>query len=189
MKFITLDLRRPHRPHAASESLDQVPTADGAGQGGADLGVIRTVIDIPNAAEPPEPRIPPLALAVEHCGRTVVLAVDGDVDLHTAPAVRQVIESALSHRPKRLVVDLSLVRFLNSAGLEVLLAAHRRAGRHTDLRVVATSRATWRPLQITRLHEQLIIHASRSAAIAAPAGTDDPPGKSPSTPPSESTES
>jgi anti-sigma B factor antagonist len=119
--------------------------------------------------EPPIRRNPPLTVATEQCGRTLVLLVDGDIDLHTAPAVRQALESALSKRPRRLVVDLSLVQFLNSAGLEVLLAAHRQAAPRTDLRVVATTRATWRPIQITRLHEQLAIHTSRAEAIAAPA--------------------
>jgi anti-sigma B factor antagonist len=65
-------------------------------------------------------------------------------------------------------VDLSQVSFLNSAGLEVLVACHRRAGPRTDLRIVASTRSTWRPLQIVRLHETLIIHTSRAAAVAAP---------------------
>ncbi len=129
-------------------------------------------------------------MTVEQLGRALVLVVDGDLDLHTAPAAREAIEAALSHRPRRLIMDLSLVRFLNSTGLEVLLAAQRQAAPHTDLRLVATTRTVWRPLQITRLHEQLIIHSSRSAAITSPAraGGEDrsPPGK---TRPSHSPES
>ncbi|RSM70464.1 anti-sigma factor antagonist [Amycolatopsis sp. WAC 01375] len=110
---------------------------------------------------------------MEQLGRTLVLVVDGDLDLHTAPTARRAIEAALNRRPRRLIVDLSLVRFLNSAGLEVLLAAHRQAAPHTDFRLVATTRAVFRPLQITGLHEELTVHGSRSAAIATPAGTDD----------------
>lgn len=130
---------------------------------------LRAIIEVAGGREPPTCRYPPLTVTTEQCGRTLVLVVDGDVDLHTAPAVRRALESALSRRPWRLVADLSLVQFLNSAGLEVLLAAHQQAAPHTDLRLVATSRAVWRPLQITRLHEQLAIHASRAEAIAAPA--------------------
>ncbi|MFF1607549.1 STAS domain-containing protein [Amycolatopsis sp. NPDC058278] len=129
----------------------------------------RAVIEAPGGRKPPARRHPPLTVTTEQCGRTLVLVVDGDVDLHTAPAVRQALESALSRRPWRLVVDLSLVQFLNSAGLEILLAARRQAAPLTDLRLVATTRATWRPIQITRLHEQLVIHTSRAEAIAAPA--------------------
>ncbi|MGK4595274.1 STAS domain-containing protein [Amycolatopsis sp. w19] len=174
MKLITLDLRRSRRRRPSSEPLDAAPTADGGNRDRTGLGVVRAVMEFPAGGGGPPVRLPPpLTVAVEHLGRAVVLAVDGDVDLHTAPVVQRAIESLLDTRPRRLVVDLTLVRFLNSAGLEVLLAAHRRAGRDTDLRIVATTRAVWRPLQLTRLHEQLIIHASLPAAIAAPSRTTD----------------
>ncbi|WP_233599231.1 MULTISPECIES: STAS domain-containing protein [unclassified Amycolatopsis] len=138
------------------------------------LGVVRAVIEVPTGGhEPPARRSSPLAVTMEQLGRTLVLVVDGDLDLHTAPTARRAIEAALNRRPRRLIVDLSLVRFLNSAGLEVLLAAHRQAAPHTDFRLVATTRAVFRPLQITGLHEELTVHGSRSAAIATPAGTDD----------------
>ncbi|MFD8495555.1 STAS domain-containing protein [Amycolatopsis sp. NPDC059657] len=114
-------------------------------------------------------RAPPApAMSVPQHSRTAVLAIEGEIDLCTAPAMMRKIGSALSLRPRRLVVDLSLVRFLDCAGLNVLLAAHRQAAPHTDLRIVANTRATWRPLEITRLHETLVIHATVAEAIAAP---------------------
>ncbi|WP_410606456.1 STAS domain-containing protein [Amycolatopsis sp. lyj-109] len=118
--------------------------------------------------EPPAHRYQDLTITVERHGRTLVVAVDGDVDLGTAPMLRQALDAALSRTPRRIVVDLSLVRFLNSVGLGVLLDAHRRAAPDTDLRLVSTTRATWRPLELTRAHEVLAIHASRAAAMAAP---------------------
>lgn len=111
---------------------------------------------------------PGLKLSEELVGRTAILVLEGEFDLYTAPRVARALEVLLSRRPRRLVVDLSRVGFLNSAGLEVLASCHRRAGPRTDLRIVATTRATWRPLQIARLHETLVIHASRAAAVAAP---------------------
>ncbi|MEV6872086.1 STAS domain-containing protein [Amycolatopsis sp. NPDC051128] len=109
-----------------------------------------------------------LKLSEELIGRTAILALDGEFDLRTAPEVDRALDLILRRAPRRLVVDLSEVCFLNSAGLEVLLACHRRAAPRTDLRVVATTRSTWRPLQIARLHETLVIHTSRAAAVAAP---------------------
>jgi anti-sigma B factor antagonist len=128
-------------------------------------------VDVPAGGREPPPRRSPLfamSTSTERRGRVEILAVTGEVDVHTAPAVGTAISLALGRRPRRLVVDLSLVRFLDCAGLEVLLAGHREAGRYTDLRLVANTRATWRPLQITRLHETLVIHTSRSAAVTAP---------------------
>jgi anti-sigma B factor antagonist len=177
VKLRTLDFRRLHHPLSAP--LVAIPLARNRDGGSAELGVVRAIIELPDEGlEPPLRRHPLLTVVMEQCGQTLVLAVDGEVDLDTVHTMRQALESALSHRPRRLVVDLSLVRFLNSAGLEVLLAAHRQAAPHTDLRLVATTRATWRPLQITRLHEQLIIHASRTEAVAAPARSGDE-GRSP----------
>ncbi len=175
MKLITLDSRRWRRPRPSPEPLDAARTAESGNPDGSGLGVVPPVMEASAGGDgglPVRPS-PPLTVAVERLGRTVVLVADGDVDLYTAPVLHRAIESALDAGPRRLVVDLTLVRFLNSAGLEVLLAARRRAGKDTDLRLVATTRAVWRPLQVTRLHEQLIIHASLPAAIAAPSRTRD----------------
>jgi anti-sigma B factor antagonist len=111
---------------------------------------------------------PGLRLWEELIGRTAILALDGEFDSYTAPDVDRVLDLVLRRCPQRLVVDLARVRILGSAGLEVLVACHRRAGPRTDLRVVAATRSTWRALRIARLHETLVIHSSRAAAIAAP---------------------
>ncbi|WP_329045779.1 STAS domain-containing protein [Amycolatopsis sp. NBC_01488] len=126
------------------------------------------VIDFPRPRRSPVHRHQDLTITVEWLGGTLVVAVDGDVDLCTAPMLHDILEANLSRTPRRVVVDLSLVRFLNTAGLEVLLDAHRRATPGTDVRLVATTRATWRPLQLTRTDERLHVHTSRAAAIAAP---------------------
>jgi anti-anti-sigma factor len=125
--------------------------------------------------EPPVPRYHDLAITVERSGWTLVVAVEGDVDLSTAPMLRHALEEALGRTPRRVVVDLSLVRFLNAAGLEVLLDAHHRAGPGTDLRLVAATRATLRPLELTGTRERLVDHASRAAAVTAPRWPASPP--------------
>jgi anti-sigma B factor antagonist len=57
---------------------------------------------------------------------------------------------------RELTVDLTAVSFLDSAGLCVLAAAHRRAAaQQVGLRVLASSRAVVRPLQITGLWQLL----------------------------------
>ncbi|MBB4688187.1 STAS domain-containing protein [Amycolatopsis jiangsuensis] len=129
---------------------------------------------------------PGLKLSEELVGRVAILALHGEFDLFTTPGVDRAIDTILLRGPRRLVVDLSHVCFLDSAGLEVLVAGHRRAGPRTDLRIVATTRATWRPLQIGRLHETLVIHTSCAAAIAAPArGSRAEPAKSSFGPPAD----
>jgi len=76
----------------------------------------------------------------------------GEIDSTSAPVLREYLESVLDGGAQEFVVDLVQVTFLDSAGLCVLAAAHRRAGeRGMRMRVLAASRAVIRPLQITGL--------------------------------------
>jgi anti-sigma B factor antagonist len=93
------------------------------------------------------------------------LAVSGEVDSSSAPALRTQLDEVLDKGVTDLTVDLTGVTFLDSAGLCVLAAAHRRAVRSgVRLRVVATSRAVIRPMQITGLYELLHVVTSEPGA-------------------------
>ena len=54
-----------------------------------------------------------------------------------------------------------------SAGLEVLVNAHRLAGSGTRLAVVADGPATSRPIQITGVDDYVPLFATANAAMAA----------------------
>lgn len=58
-------------------------------------------------------------------GEWVVLQVSGEMDLVTSPAVRQHVHEAVAEGRHRLVLDLQEVRFCDSSGVGVLLAARR----------------------------------------------------------------
>src|SRR3954454_20013225 len=55
-----------------------------------------------------------------------VLTPDGELDLFTSPELTQALR-AHERTSRRLVLDLSKLRFLDSAGLALLIAQHRRA--------------------------------------------------------------
>ena len=57
----------------------------------------------------------------------VIVALDGQVDLHNAAALREAIITGLASDAPGIVVDLSGVDFLDSAGLGILVGAYRRA--------------------------------------------------------------
>jgi len=57
----------------------------------------------------------------------VVLEVDGEVDLCTAPPLAAALDEHLRARPGVLRIDLGKVRFLGAAGIRVLLRAQRHA--------------------------------------------------------------
>ena len=98
----------------------------------------------------------------------VLLTVTGEVDSSTAPSLRAVVDTAFADRARSLTIDLEGVTFLDSAGLCVLAAAHRRAAEDgVVLRVVASGRAVVRPLQITGLYDLLAVGRLRPGAGVA----------------------
>ncbi len=58
-------------------------------------------------------------------GDWAVLQVSGEMDLVTSPAVRQHVHDAVADGRRSLVLDLGEVRFCDSSGVGVLIAARR----------------------------------------------------------------
>ena len=104
-------------------------------------------------------RLTPDLVTVDVIGTAprIQLVVTGEVDSSSAPVLRQHLDALLDDDGVReLTIDLTAVTFLDSAGLCVLAAAHRRAlEQDATMRVLATSRAVVRPLQITGLWQLL----------------------------------
>ncbi len=85
-------------------------------------------------------------------GGAVTVTVVGEVDTFTAPVLRSSLDTQLEQQPRELVIDLSGVQFLGSAGLAVLVETQKSArARDVELRLVATTRAVTRPLEVTGL--------------------------------------
>ncbi|MGB7111573.1 MAG: STAS domain-containing protein, partial [Mycobacterium sp.] len=71
-----------------------------------------------------------------------VVSVSGSVDMLTAPGLAEAIDSALANEPKGLIVDLTKVEFLGSAGISVLMKTRDKLGESTPFCVVADGPAT-----------------------------------------------
>ena len=59
-------------------------------------------------------------MAARNAAGVVTVTVVGEVDTFTAPVLRSTLDSQLEQSPRELVIDLSGVQFLGSAGLAVL---------------------------------------------------------------------
>ncbi|MFJ8814914.1 STAS domain-containing protein [Amycolatopsis thermoflava] len=90
-----------------------------------------------------------------------VLKVAGDIDVATAAPLDRALDELTAHRPRVVVVDLGGVHFLGSAGL----AALAQASEHAEIRVVAPTRQTARPLAITGLDQRLPVYTTRDEAL------------------------
>jgi anti-sigma B factor antagonist len=78
--------------------------------------------------------VEPLELSADHTGSSTVVTVAGEIDLATAPQFEAFLRDRLARTRAVLMVDLSGVDYLGSAGLEVLLSVRAEcARRRVDL--------------------------------------------------------
>lgn len=69
-----------------------------------------------------------LNVTVSQNGGPAVVTLVGDLDSRTAPIVYERVAQALAESPT-LVLDLSKLRYMSSAGLRVMLLSYRQAQR------------------------------------------------------------
>ncbi len=96
-----------------------------------------------------------------------VVRLPAEIDLATAPAVRDDMMAALNRDGAHLLVDASDVTFMDSSGINALVRAHERAvALGGSLHVVAPGSAVRRVLQITALEQRLGVVGTLEAAYA-----------------------
>jgi anti-sigma B factor antagonist len=94
-------------------------------------------------------------------GGRIVMSLGGEIDLYTAPRLHGELATALSaDGPAQIVVDMSGVEFCDSTGMNVLLAAQRRAReRGGDLELAAPRPAVKKVLHVTGLESVFTVVA------------------------------
>lgn len=97
-------------------------------------------------------------------GVVVVTAV-GAVDMLTAPQLQDVVSAVVAERPTGLIIDMSDVDFLGSAGMQVLAETRKQLGADTRFAVVADGPATSRPLKITGIADLIELFSSLEVAL------------------------
>ena len=108
-----------------------------------------------------------LGLTVDERDGWTVLAVSGELDMATAPGVRERLHNLLADGNEKLIVDLDEVGFLDSTALGVLVGVLKRVRMHGgDLRLVCTQPRVLKVFEITRLDQAFAIRDSVDAAVA-----------------------
>ncbi|MEO7836513.1 MAG: STAS domain-containing protein [Acidimicrobiales bacterium] len=109
-----------------------------------------------------------LGLDVAEHGDITVLAVRGEVDVYTAPRLREKLVELVSQGKQNIAVDLEAVDFLDSTGLGVLVGGLKRLRSHDgDLSLVCTQHRILKVFEITGLTKVFTIHASVDEAVGA----------------------
>jgi anti-sigma B factor antagonist len=100
----------------------------------------------------------PIRVDVVAEGDEVILVVSGELDPHTAPALRDVIDRTVTDATTSLVLDVAGLLFIDSSGLRVIISAHKvMADRGGKLTLRAPTDNTRRLLDITGLTDHVDI--------------------------------
>jgi anti-sigma B factor antagonist len=111
-----------------------------------------------------------LSLATRIQGDSTVVAVGGEIDVYTAPKLREQLIDLVNDGAYNLVVDMEGVEFLDSTGLGVLVGGLKRVRAHEgSLRLVCTQERILKIFRITGLTKVFPIHSSVDEALSAAA--------------------
>ena len=108
-----------------------------------------------------------LAIATHTSGAWHIIALTGDLDLHTAPQLRTAVEARELSPNHGLVIDLSELTYCDSSGITALLVAQRlttAAGAPMALAAVPSRVA--RTFKLAGLDQLFTIHPTTADATA-----------------------
>ena len=109
-----------------------------------------------------------LSLATRTVADHTVVEIGGEIDVYTAPRLRERLIEMVGAGERRVVVDLGRVEFLDSTGLGVLVGAHRRLrARDGSLTLVCPHERLLKIFRITGLDSVFDIYDSVESATAS----------------------
>jgi anti-sigma B factor antagonist len=100
-----------------------------------------------------------------------VVTVEGEIDIYTAPRLRELLIELAAKGSYQIIVNLDKVGFLDSTGLGVLVGGLKRVRPHDgSLDLVCTQERILKIFRITGLTKVFGIYHSVDQAIAARKG-------------------
>jgi anti-sigma B factor antagonist len=114
----------------------------------------------------------PFEIAGEELDGVFVIAVNGELDLNTAPRLEQRLDEAPADDGAGLLIDLSGCEFIDSTGIGLIVRAWRRLDANADhdgkggFALCGLSDQVRRLLDITGLKSSIRVYADREAALA-----------------------
>ena len=109
------------------------------------------------------------SLPTQSTGCWTVARLAGEIDIDTGPLLRDALLAAINAGSHHLVLDMSDVEFIDSSGLNVLVATFRRAQLVGGaLRLVITDNRVLDTFRITGLDTFFPIYPSVDEAVRVP---------------------
>ena len=108
-----------------------------------------------------------LTLATREVDGRAVVAVGGEIDVYTAPKLRDKITELVGNGEYHLVIDMEKVDFLDSTGLGVLVGGLKKVRAHDgSMRLICNQERLLKIFRITGLAKVFVIHGSQAEALA-----------------------
>ena len=109
-----------------------------------------------------------LTLSTREVDGTTIVAVGGEIDVYTAPKLRDKITELVAEGIYTIVIDMEAVEFLDSTGLGVLVGGLKKVRAHDgSLELICTQDRLLKIFRITGLAKVFVIHESADGALAA----------------------
>jgi len=100
--------------------------------------------------------------------RPNVLPLEGEIDLHVSPSLTAALNRMIDKKPKQLVIDLSRVAYIDSAGLAALIEGMQKVEAYGGQFALADLQETVRSIfEIARLDQVFRIFPDVDAALAS----------------------
>jgi anti-sigma B factor antagonist len=97
-----------------------------------------------------------------------VLPLEGEIDLHNSAKVAAALKGAIKEQPKKLVVDLSQVSYIDSSGLAVLLEGMQNVEFYGGkLYLIGLQESLRTIFETSRLNQAFRIFPNIESALAA----------------------
>jgi anti-sigma B factor antagonist len=107
-----------------------------------------------------------IKVRMEKRGKTTIVWAEGDIDLGRSPVLRESLRRASAERPGRLVIDLSLVEYMDSSGVATLVEALQLSRKNATVLVLCGMKDRVRSIfEIARLDTVFTIATSLDAAV------------------------
>jgi anti-sigma B factor antagonist len=106
-------------------------------------------------------------LSVESIDGGCIIRLAGELDLYNAPTVREALTELSADEPRRVIVDLSEVEFIDSTALGVLIEARTKLPDRKGFVLAGPRLETRRALEISGLDRHFAVHESVDDALAA----------------------
>jgi anti-sigma B factor antagonist len=117
--------------------------------------------------QPPDDRTELLTIEQRLVGTTTVVSPVGEIDVLTAPGLREALDQAFhgQQTQRRVVLDLSGVAFLGSAGLALLATTATTRGNSSFQVVLGHSHSVRRAIEVAGLDKKLALYDTVDQAL------------------------